>query len=247
MCDLAYKDYQKGLKYKDIATKYNVSVSAVKNWKSRHWKVKGVQPKERKNVHKLEKMDTHKAKSRGGQQGNKNAIGNRGGGAPKGNKNNLRHGIYSILNINNLSELEKEYINSYRILDPLKELQEIVCLYDILIARSLNDIEILSNIKGNIPVYISRKITNGNNKGLNYTQEEILLSYVYIDERIYKKYELIAKCIKSKGKTLKDIADIITTRTNLELDTLKFEAKIIPNTEVEQKSNLIEILQIANI
>lgn len=33
-------------------------------------------------------------KKRGGQPGNKNAIGNRGGGAPLGNKNAWRHGVY---------------------------------------------------------------------------------------------------------------------------------------------------------
>lgn len=48
----AYKDYKKGMKYKDIATKYNVSLNTVKSWKQRKWKdiEKGVQPKE-KSMH----------------------------------------------------------------------------------------------------------------------------------------------------------------------------------------------------
>lgn len=45
----AYKDYQAGMKYKEIAAKYNVSLSAVKSWASRYWKVatkgKKLQPK----------------------------------------------------------------------------------------------------------------------------------------------------------------------------------------------------------
>ena len=36
--DLAYQDYLAGMKYKDIAEKYNVSLSAVKSWASRDWK-----------------------------------------------------------------------------------------------------------------------------------------------------------------------------------------------------------------
>lgn len=33
----AFGDYQKGLKYKEIAEKYGVSISTVKSWKSRYW------------------------------------------------------------------------------------------------------------------------------------------------------------------------------------------------------------------
>ena len=35
--DLAFEDFKAGMKYKDIAAKYNVSLSAVKSWASRHW------------------------------------------------------------------------------------------------------------------------------------------------------------------------------------------------------------------
>lgn len=33
----ARKDYLQGMKYKDIATKYEVSINTVKSWKKRHW------------------------------------------------------------------------------------------------------------------------------------------------------------------------------------------------------------------
>lgn len=39
--DLAHEDYLKGLKYKEIAEKYNVSLSTVKSWATRYWKQKG--------------------------------------------------------------------------------------------------------------------------------------------------------------------------------------------------------------
>ena len=35
----AYQDYCAGMKYKDIAEKYHVSVSAIKSWATRYWKV----------------------------------------------------------------------------------------------------------------------------------------------------------------------------------------------------------------
>ncbi len=34
---LAFKDFLEGVKYKDIADKYGVSVSTVKSWRSRYW------------------------------------------------------------------------------------------------------------------------------------------------------------------------------------------------------------------
>ena len=46
--ELAYEDYLDVMKYKDIAAKYDVSVSAVKSWKSRYWKDKKLQPKKTK-------------------------------------------------------------------------------------------------------------------------------------------------------------------------------------------------------
>ena len=71
--DKAYEDYRAGMKYKDIAEKYNVSLNTVKSWKTRNKWVRsdnGAHTKE-KSVHT--KM--------GGQPGNKNATGH---GAPRG-------------------------------------------------------------------------------------------------------------------------------------------------------------------
>lgn len=49
---LAEKDYMSGMKYKDIAKKYNVSINTVKSWKKRYgWERK-------KYAHKIEKVCT---------------------------------------------------------------------------------------------------------------------------------------------------------------------------------------------
>ena len=82
---LAEQDYMAGMKYKDIADKYGVSLNTVKSWKVRHkW--------DKKSVHtKSEKVSTQK-KKHGGQPGNKNAVGH---GAPKRNKNAEKFGFFS--------------------------------------------------------------------------------------------------------------------------------------------------------
>ncbi|MCE0742225.1 phage terminase small subunit [Bacillus sp. G16] len=81
----AHKDYLKGMKYKDLAERYGVSVNTIKSWKQRHgWqRKKGAPPK--KSVH---------TKKVGAPLGNKNALGNKGG-APQRNQNAMTHGFFS--------------------------------------------------------------------------------------------------------------------------------------------------------
>lgn len=61
MQDEAKKDYLAGMKYKDIAEKYDVSINTVKSWKQRNnWQrgptQKGVHTKNKKGAHKVEKV-----------------------------------------------------------------------------------------------------------------------------------------------------------------------------------------------
>lgn len=77
--DKAFKDYNNGMKYKDIAEKYGVSLSAVKSWATRYWKKQGCNPATKKVA----------TKKKGAPIGNKNATG------PPGNKNAERHGFYA--------------------------------------------------------------------------------------------------------------------------------------------------------
>lgn len=82
---LAEKDYMSGMKYKDIAEKYGVTLNTVKSWKVRYkWN--------KKDVHtKSKKVCTQKRK-KGGQPGNKNAAGH---GAPLHNKNAEKFGFFA--------------------------------------------------------------------------------------------------------------------------------------------------------
>ena len=48
----AFRDYQEGMKYKEIAEKYGVSLSTVKSWAARYWK-KGCNGVQREHNKKL--------------------------------------------------------------------------------------------------------------------------------------------------------------------------------------------------
>ncbi len=76
----AKQDYMSGMKYKDIAEKYGVSLNTVKSWKKRYsWDRKGCTQKRKKGAHKNVVA----------QIGNKNATG------PPGNKNAEKYGFFS--------------------------------------------------------------------------------------------------------------------------------------------------------
>ena len=81
----AEKDYQAGLKYKEIAEKHGVSLNTVKSWKTRYNWTKKVCTQKQKGVHT----------KKGAPKGNKRALGNRGGHAPPGNKNAMTHGLFA--------------------------------------------------------------------------------------------------------------------------------------------------------
>lgn len=95
----AFADYQKGMKYKEIAEKYGVSLSAVKSWAARYWKKEGCNQKEKKLQPQKKKVAT-----KGAQPGNKNATG------PPGNKNAVKTGEFETLFFDALDPEEKQLI-----------------------------------------------------------------------------------------------------------------------------------------
>lgn len=76
--ELAYEDYKSGMKRKDIAAKYQVSINTVKSWKQRHWNKKEGAPQKKK---------------KGAPLRNKNASGR----TPKKdeNQNAKKHGLFA--------------------------------------------------------------------------------------------------------------------------------------------------------
>ena len=102
--ELAYQDYRKGMKYKEIAVKYGVTINTVKSWKTRYkWSKDG-----KKSVHtKTGKVCTQKFRL-----GNQNAAGH---GAPEGNKNAEKYGFFSKY----LPDETREIFSAIEEADPL--------------------------------------------------------------------------------------------------------------------------------
>ncbi|EJR52586.1 hypothetical protein IIO_06158 [Bacillus cereus VD115] len=97
--ELAQEDYMKGMKYKDIAEKHDVSVNTVKSWKTRYkWDRKGVHTNDGKVRTQKKTGAPYKNTNAAGNPGNKNPkYGNKnaiGHGPPKGNDNAVTHGFF---------------------------------------------------------------------------------------------------------------------------------------------------------
>lgn len=122
--DLAYQDYLEGMKYKDIAAKYDVTLNTVKSWKKRYsWSRDGVHTKQ-KSVH---------TKKRGAPKGNKNALGNNGG-APEKNQNANKHGFFSKIFPDDEETLS--IVNDIQVKSPLEMLWENIVIQYAAIARA---------------------------------------------------------------------------------------------------------------
>lgn len=146
--DQAYQDFKKGMKYKDIAAKYGVSLSAVKSWATRYWKNGKVATS--KNGKSQPKNKKTQPRSRGAPLGNKNAVGNHGG-APLGNQNNLKHGGYTAIYLDTLDEDEREL---YACIPDDEEdlLRDQIAVYTIRERRLMKAINKLKDAKGDLLV-----------------------------------------------------------------------------------------------
>jgi uncharacterized protein YjcR len=112
----AYNDYVKGLKYKELAEKYEVSVNTIKSWKRRYgWS-------REKGAHK---------KKKGAPFFNTNAVGNSGGG-PAGNQKARTHGLYAKY----VPEETLEIMDGERDKSTLDSLWESICLQKAAIVRA---------------------------------------------------------------------------------------------------------------
>ena len=88
-------DYLAGMKYKDIAEKYEVSINTVNSWKKRHGWCREGAPKNGAPKSKIgAPIGNQNAKGHGAPPGNKNGLGNKGGPPPH-NANAMTHGLFA--------------------------------------------------------------------------------------------------------------------------------------------------------
>ena len=191
---LAFEDWKKGLKYQEIADKYGISLSTVKSWAIRYWR----------------KNDTEKVATDKEKVATKNRIKlqteNNTGGAPKGNKNHLKHGVYEKMLFEFLSQEEQKLFLQQEI-DEVEECKKMIRFCDLQILKFMRKIKELEQKSGGLVVSgVSKKktTTNGIERDAtsDVTEEEVATNTVAVHELILKYNNEIEKAKKQKMKCL---------------------------------------------
>ena len=132
--DKAYELHKQGKKNKEIAEILSVSINTVKSWSARHWKKLDesgkVRPKNKKGA-------TKKKKVAPGDNVNR-------GGAPLHNTNALKHGGYSAIFWDTLTEEERAMIEEYHSDEEMMMIDEI----KLLTVRERRLMQIINSYKG---------------------------------------------------------------------------------------------------
>lgn len=224
--ELAYEDYKSGMKRKDIAQKYNVSINTVKSWKQRHWnKKEGAPPKRKK----------------GAPLKNKNASGR----TPKKdeNQNARKHGFFAKWLPEEVNQIIGEMPE-----DPLDilcaniqmQMAAIVRAQNIMYVHDKNDMTKEVSMRGDDVV--SYDVQQAWDKQANFmsaqsramkTLESMIKQY---DELLHKNWELATEEQKARINQLKAQTGKITGEGQEIEDMSEIEGEIYGTSQTEEKA-----------
>ena len=216
----AFEDWKKGMKYKEIAEKYGISLSTVKSWAVRYWK----QEKGEKVATNGEKVATTTAKKLQPEK--------KKGGAPKGNKNHLKHGLYEKMLFEFLSEQEQQFFLQHEI-DEIEECKKMIKFCDLQILKFMKKIKELEQKAGGLVVsgVSKKKKTESLQKENTNTQEEITTNTVAVHELILRYNNEIEKAKKQKMKCLEVLLRFGETQNQQQTEQTTAVNIYLPNND----------------
>ena len=222
--------YDKGLKLIEIAKKLDVPVGTVRSWKNRQCWDNATLQKRKRNV----------AKRKGGQPGNKNALGagapernknakGHGGTGPLGNKNAVKTGEFETLFFDTLNPEELQLVETIG-LDKEQLLLQEIQLLTVREYRMLHRIEALKNAETqqnedekSPPGMTVVKYTDGLEKG-DCTE---LKEYAGILGQIQQIEDALTRVQAKKQKAIEAIHKFGYDDAKLELATMQLELQIM--------------------
>lgn len=205
--------YVKGLKYDEIIKEFNITKNQlIYLIQKNNWKRKSNRSKVMKN--------------------NKNAKGNKGGGAPSNNKNAVTTGEYENIFSGCFSDEEKTFLEKENLKDKKEEILLDLKILTIRESRMLNRIE---NLKKSNSDMVINNISKTNNRGTKWdnstthTQvENIIIAIQRIEEALTRVQESKRKCLDSLHRMEND-----DRKLELELIRLEMEASKENNSNTE--------------
>lgn len=214
--DEAKKDWQSGMKYKDIANKYEVSLSTIKSWATRYWKKEA----EKVATKSTKKLQPNKEKLQPKQKGNV-------GGAPRGNTNHLIHGAYRNIYADTLTQKEQEIFESVSCESVEEQLVDQIKLLSVREYRLLERIKYYNELAKETKGLIINNV-NKEKQSVDFTDKE---TYIKLQKKgtvnitqtnTINVIEIIAKLenelTKVQSKKIKCIVDLAKIRQDIKLD-----------------------------
>lgn len=205
---------------KDIAAELGVSPEQVRKWKhADNWNAKTEKvtlPKGKSNVTKRKRGGQPGNKNAvgnsggGGPIGNKNAVGNSGGAAPKGNKNAFKHGGYSPVYWDTLTDEEKALLDSED-KDSETLLREEIALLSIRERRILERIRKISEFDEQMPNGMGQVVAG-------VVQSEVKRKFDSQEDK--SLYEAAQRAKIERGELLPGRKYNVTTRTEATYDVV---------------------------
>ena len=195
---------------KDIAAELGVSETQVRKWKNQDGWDKVTLPKGK------EKKKSNVTKKRGGQPGNKNASGH---GAPDGNKNNFKHGIYEKIYWDTLDNDERAMLADMHY-EEERLLQEQIALLSVRERRLMKRIADEKETKGGLALesVIQRKLEIKGNVVYDdkQTQTETTTRTISIFEVIQKLEAELTRVQSKKTRCIEALNKLRLERQKIE-------------------------------
>lgn len=210
--------YKQGLKLIDIAGKLDVPEGTIRSWKNRYkW--------DNDTSATLQKRKRNVAKGKGGQPGNKNAIGNKGGSAPDGNKNAIKTGEFETIFFDCLDSEEKELIEQIQ-LDKNQLLLQEIQLLTVRERRMLQRIEALKRTEAENDG-IGKDMTAVKYKtGVEKGKSTDLFKYAGILGQIQAIENALTRVQASKQRAIDSLHKYGYDDARLEIELMKIELEL---------------------
>lgn len=224
--DKAEKLFTKGMKLTDIAKKLGVPEGTVRSWKNRGKWGSGTPKKNDCNVaNDDEENATLQKRRKGGQNGNRNAVGNKGNPNPKRPPDRTKHGAYKAVFMDALDEDEQELVEMVPN-DEEALLIEQIQLFSIRERRILRAINKYREQKGDVSV-------------ADVTRSETKRTFKDDDEKAQYEREIREK-VEKKERLPGESFNIQTHTTNKDLIIARFEQEL--SSVQNKKTKAIETL-----
>lgn len=226
----AEKLFNSGMAMVEIARKLGVSAGTVRSWKNRYkWgddskKTKKANCNVAKNENK--KSATLQKKKKGGQPGNRNAKGGSGNPNPKPPPKKVKHGGYSKVYWDVLSEEEKELIEDMPDNTEILLLQQIQ-LFSVRERRIMQAINKYRNMEGPVAISFSNRTEN---------------KRTFKDEAEEKKYnEIVEKLVRNGERMPGNGYQVFTQTDNKDQIIARLESEL--SNVQSKKTKAIEALE----